>query len=75
MIYGGEKSKELFSNENEKFVWQLVIALLIIDMPFFIFTTLENKIIWAIIYILGIIILALIFSIIKILKTKRSQFN
>jgi hypothetical protein len=75
MIYGEEKSKGLFSNENEKFVWQLVIALLIIDLPFFILTTLENKIIWTIIYILCVIILSLIFSILKILKSRRSHLK
>lgn len=75
MIYGEEKSKGLFSDENEKFIWQLVIALLIIDMPLFILTTLENKIIWTIIYVLVIIIFALIFSIVRILKSRVSQFS
>ena len=68
MIDGEKKSWVLFNSENEKFIWQVIISALIIDLPLILITTLEDKIIWIVIYILIIFIIAISFSIIKILK-------
>ena len=68
MMYGEERSKALFTDKNEKFIWQLIISLLVIQIPISITTTFEEKVIWIIIYSLIIIIIVIIFSIIKRIK-------
>lgn len=73
MINGEKKSWVLFSNENEKFIWQIIISAIIIDLPIILITTTSEKITWIVIYLLTIFILALLFSIIKIIREKTSQ--
>ena len=68
MISGEKKSKTLFSSQNEKLIWQIIISVLIIDLPLILITTLEDKIIWMVIYLLVILILALLFSIVRIVR-------
>lgn len=72
MIDGEKKSWELFSSENEKFIWQVIISALIIDLPLILITTPQDKVIFVVIYLLIIFIIAMLFSIIKIIKKKPS---
>ncbi len=72
MIDGERKSWVLFSSENEKFIWQVIITALIIDIPLILITTSQNKVIYVVIYLLTIFIIAILFSIIKIIKKKPS---
>lgn len=70
MIDGETKSWALFSSENEKFIWQIIISALIIDLPLILITTSQDKIIFVVIYLLSIFIIVILFSIIKIIKKK-----
>ena len=65
MIFGEEKLKKPFLDNLEKFFWQLLVGLIIIDLPIIIITTSPDKIIWVMIYTLIILIVITLFSIIK----------
>jgi len=76
MTDGEIKSLVLFNKRNEKFIWQVIISALIIDLPLILITTPQDKIIWIVVYLLIIIILALLFSIFKIInKSKKESFK
>lgn len=74
MMYGEIKSWALFNSENEKFIWQIIVSALIMDIPLILITTSQDKIIFVVIYLLTIFITAILFSIIKIV-TKSLQEN
>ncbi len=72
MIVGERKYWVLFSSKNEKFIWQVIISALIIDLPLILITTPQDKIILIVVYLLIIFILAISFSIIKTIKNRRT---